>query len=142
MIVQPNGTTRYSPTDLIVFLEGDFAAWMERRQAEQRAGRAGLAFPFAPDEADAEQELVTRQGAQHETAVLAVLRDRFGDCEEIPSGDQSVERTLTAMRKGRRLIYQGHLTAGQWHGYPDFLVRTDSPSGLGAWAYWPVTPHR
>ncbi len=69
--------------------------------------------------------------------MLAVLRDRFGDCEEIPSGDQSVERTLAAMRRGRRLIYQGHLTAGPWHGYPDFLVRTDSPSELGAWAYWP-----
>src|SRR5439155_6873358 len=111
---------------------------MERRQAEQRAGRTSPHFAFTPDEADAEQELVTRQGAQHEAAVLTVLRARVGDCEEIPSGDQSVERTLAAMREGRRLIYQGHLTAGNWHGYPDFLVRVDSPSQLGAWAYWPV----
>ncbi len=109
---------------------------MQRRQAEQKAGRTSLAF--SPDEADAEQDLVTRQGAQHEAAVLAVLRARLGDCEEVPSGDHSVEQTLAAMRKGRRLIYQGHLTAGEWHGYPDFLVRTDSPSQLGAWAYWPV----
>ncbi len=138
MKVHPDGTNLYSPTDLIVFLEGDFAAWMERRQAEQKAGRTSLAFPFAPDEADAEQELVTRQGAQHEAAVLAVLRARLGDCEEVPSGDHSIEQTLAAMRSGRRLIYQGHLTAGEWHGYPDFLVRADSPSQLGAWAYWPV----
>src|SRR5205823_15113344 len=34
--------------------------------------------------------------------------------------------------------YQGHLTAGRWHGYPDFLVRIDSPGELGTWAYWPV----
>src|SRR3989454_2488912 len=111
---------------------------MERRQAEQKVGRTSPDFPFTPDEADAGQELVTRQGAQHEAAVLAVLRARLGDCEEIPSGDHSVEQTLAAMRKGRRLIYQGHRTAGEWHGYPDFLVRTDSPSELGAWAYWPV----
>ncbi len=136
MICLPGGSRRYSPSDLISYLEGDFAAWMQRRQAEQKAGRTSLAF--SPDEADAEQDLVTRQGAQHEAAVLAVLRARLGDCEEVPSGDHSVEQTLAAMRKGRRLIYQGHLTAGEWHGYPDFLVRTDSPSQLGAWAYWPV----
>ncbi len=138
MRVQPDGTTLYSPSDLIAFLEGDFAAWMERRQAEQKAGRASLAFPFAPDEADAERDLVARQGARHEAAVLAALRTRHGDCEEVPSGDDSVERTLAAMRTGRPVIYQGHLTAGRWHGYPDFLVRTDSPSELGAWAYWPL----
>ncbi len=138
MLYLPDGSRRYSPSDLISYLEGDFAAWMERRHAEHKAGRTSLAFPFAPDEADAEQELVTRQGAQHEAAVLAVLRARLGDCEEVPSGDHSVEQTLAAMRKGRRLIYQGHLTAGEWHGYPDFLVRMDSPSELGAWAYWPV----
>ncbi|HTF41563.1 MAG TPA: TM0106 family RecB-like putative nuclease [Propionibacteriaceae bacterium] len=138
MIYLPDGSRRYSPSDLIAYLEGDFAAWMERRQAEGKAGRTSLDFPFAPDEADAERELVAGQGAQHEAAVLAVLRARLGDCEEIPSGDQSVDQTFAAMRGGRRLIYQGHLTAGEWHGYPDFLVRTDSPSQLGAWAYWPV----
>ncbi|OLE11694.1 MAG: hypothetical protein AUG89_09245 [Acidobacteria bacterium 13_1_20CM_4_56_7] len=134
----PDGSLRYSPSDLIAYLEGDFAAWMERRQAEQEAGRAEPVYTLAPDEDDADQGLVARRGEEHEAAVLAVLRARVGDCEEVPGGDQSVERTLAAMRSGRRLIYQGHLTAGAWHGYPDFLLRTDSPSQLGAWAYWPV----
>src|SRR5438128_12688463 len=116
MNVQADGAVLFSPSDLIVFLEGDFAAWMERQHAAQKAGRNGAEFPFAPDEADAEQELVARHGAEHEAVVLAALRDRFGDCEEIRSGDGSVEQTIAAMRAGHRLIYQGHLTAGEWHG--------------------------
>ena len=29
----PDGTFRYSPRDLVAYLEGDFAAWCERAQA-------------------------------------------------------------------------------------------------------------
>jgi hypothetical protein len=38
----PDGTFRYSPRDLVAYLEGDFAVWCERMQAERaRAGGAG-----------------------------------------------------------------------------------------------------
>ena len=38
----PDGTLRYSPRDLVGYLEGDFAAWCDRMHVErQRAGAAG-----------------------------------------------------------------------------------------------------
>src|SRR5439155_12679819 len=41
MIPLPDGTFRFSPRDLVAYLEGDFAAWCERMQAERaRAGEA------------------------------------------------------------------------------------------------------
>jgi hypothetical protein len=62
----PDGTFRFSPQDLVAYLEGDFAAWCERTQAERT--RTGEAEPVergwaTPDE---ETELVFRYGRDHE----------------------------------------------------------------------------
>ena len=35
MIPLPDGTFRFSPRDLVAYLEGDFAAWCERMDAER-----------------------------------------------------------------------------------------------------------
>jgi predicted RecB family nuclease len=45
--------------------------------------------------------------------------------------------TLAAMRRGEQIIYQGYLEYGKFGGYPDFLVRVDRPSQVGAWSYEP-----
>ena len=41
------------------------------------------------------------------------------------------------MRRGADVIYQGRLEDddGRWSGYPDFLLRVDTPSALGGWSY-------
>jgi hypothetical protein len=39
------------------------------------------------------------------------------------------------MRRGDEIIYQGYLEYGEFGGYPDFLVRVERPSELGAWSY-------
>ena len=41
------------------------------------------------------------------------------------------------MRRGEEIIYQGYLACDDFAGYPDFLVRVESPSDLGAWSYEP-----
>ena len=42
MIPPSDGTFRFSPRDLVAYLEGDFSAWCERAQPERaRAGGAG-----------------------------------------------------------------------------------------------------
>src|SRR4051812_13044738 len=59
----------YSPTDLTVFFNSEFASWMDRWYAEQ-GGRAAenLTAPHAglgscsPDEKDGELQLVARKG--------------------------------------------------------------------------------
>ncbi len=50
---------------------------------------------------------------------------------------RSQNAELVSMRRGAEVIYQGRLedADGRWSGYPDFLLRVDEPSALGAWSY-------
>ena len=60
MFPLPDGTLRYSPRDLISYLEGDFAAWCDRMYVErQRRATQGTAeLDWAtPDENDPEAAL-------------------------------------------------------------------------------------
>jgi hypothetical protein len=69
MIPLPDGTFRYSPRDLVAYLEGDFAAWCDRMYAERRrAGGAGASELHwaTPDENDPETALAIRLGNEHE----------------------------------------------------------------------------
>jgi uncharacterized protein len=134
MRLQPEGTFLFSPSDLITFLSGEFAAWMERAYAERE--RKDSSFP-SPDEADPEMALVRDKGMQHEAAVLGKLEATHGPAVRFED-ERDGTNTLAAFTAGEQLIYQGRLDHGAWHGYPDFLVRTESPSRLGPWSYWPL----
>ncbi len=139
MQLLPDGTCRYSPKDLIAYLEGDFAAWCERFAAER-----GRLLPqvvdavghLQPDE-DPERKLLARKGDEHEARYLADLRLQGEGIVEITQGDGAAERTLAAMRIGAPVIYQPYFEEGFWHGYPDFLVRMGGKSALGAYHYAP-----
>ena len=69
---QSGGSLRFSPSDLITFLEGEFAAWMERAYTER-----GHDSSFAPpDDADPEMALIRDKGMHHEAADLeAAIRE-------------------------------------------------------------------
>jgi predicted RecB family nuclease len=122
-----DGTFRFSPHDLVAYLEGDFAAWCERMQAERR--RASEAGPDAlewvtPDEGDEEAALARRKGQEHELSYLSSVRQCEPTLVEILRDDATDESlTRAAMSAGAPIIYQAHLAAGDWHGYPDFLYR-------------------
>ena len=124
---------RFSPKDLIAFLEGDFAAWCERHHAESR--QTGHAF--TPDAKDEEMELVIRRGLEHEAAHLQNLKSREPALVEISRGETAHAETLAAMRNGAPIIFQGELRAAAWMGIADFLHRIPVPSQLGAYAYEP-----
>jgi hypothetical protein len=62
----PSGAFRYSPRDLIAFLEGDFAAWCERAHLEHATSET-----LQPDERDADLELVARKVCKY-TQIPAV----------------------------------------------------------------------
>ena len=139
MYLNTDGSRRYSPTDLIVYLEGDFAAWCERLAAERAFGSCSHATIdpiIAPDEVDAETELVAAKGIEHENRYLEALRTREPGLVEL-SRDHPPADTLAAMRAGAPVIFQAHLENGAWHGYPDFLFRVDGESDLGTWHYEP-----
>ncbi|MBA3346347.1 MAG: helicase, partial [Gemmatimonadales bacterium] len=145
MIPLPDGTFRYSPRDLVAYLEGDFAAWCERMHAERARARGAGAAELewvTPDEGDAEMELAARKGDEHEQRYLDRVRQREPAIVEIDRADpEGQARTLAAMKSGAPVIYQAHLVSDDWHGYPDFLFRcaerTGAPCACGAWHYTP-----
>jgi len=132
MIPLPDGTFRFSPRDLVAYLEGDFSAWCERAQAERaRAGGSGsaeLAW-VTPDEGDQEAELAARMGDEHERRYLERVRAQHPTIVELDRADpEGPLRTLAAMDAGAPVIYQAHLVADGWGGFPDFLYRC---AGIG-----------
>ncbi|MBA3317823.1 MAG: TM0106 family RecB-like putative nuclease, partial [Gemmatimonadales bacterium] len=134
----PDGTLRFSPRDLIAYLEGDFSAWCDRMDAERvRADPAVAPAPgwFRADPKDAELDLVARKGLEHEGRFLARVKAGEPGLVELAQGDSATADTLAAMRAGAPVIFQGHLAVGAWHGYPDFLFRTPGPSALGDYHY-------
>jgi predicted RecB family nuclease len=131
---------RFSPKDLIAYLEGDFAAWCERRHAEHGHNDASAGSSdgaFVPDLPDEEMNLVIRRGLEHEARHLAGLRSRETGLVEIPRGDGAYEATRRAMQDGAPVIFQGELRADPWMGIADFLHRMDGPCTLGAHFYEP-----
>src|SRR5207249_420296 len=109
MIPLPDGTLRFSPRDLVADLEGDFAAWCERMQAERAcAGEAAGPHELEwviPDEGDEEAALAARYGQEHELRYLRQVRDREPGLVEITRDDSTDEtRTRTAMEAGAPVI--------------------------------------
>ncbi|HEX2218662.1 MAG TPA: TM0106 family RecB-like putative nuclease [Gemmatimonadales bacterium] len=141
MIHTPDGSLRYSPRDLVAYLEGDFAAWCERMIAERaRAGGAGsaeLAW-VTPDEGDEEAALAARKGTEHELRYLQRVREREPEIVQLAWDDPAgPDLTRAAMDAGARVIYQAHLVADGWQGFPDFLFRCADGCACGSWHYTP-----
>lgn len=136
----PDGSYRFSPKDLIAYLEGDFAAWCERNHAERARGsgrdRLGSGT-LAPNGADAELELVAKRGLEHEAAHLTRVRATEPALVEVPRGDEAHDLTAAAMASGAPVIFQGELRAGSWMGIADFLHRVPGRSALGDHHYEP-----
>lgn len=91
--------------------------------------------------ADDALNLVFSKGMDHEMAYLQTLRQAGRVVTEIPTRYdmagrvEAEQQTLAAMRAGADVICQATFYDGQWGGQADFLLRTDRPSGLGAWSY-------
>ena len=98
MIPLPDGTFRFSPRDLVAYLEGDFAAWCERLLAERsRAGEGAGSDELlwaTPDEGDEEAALAARKGHEHEQRWLQGLRDRVPGLVEIARDDPAGEAQI------------------------------------------------
>ncbi|GAA1142000.1 TM0106 family RecB-like putative nuclease [Ornithinicoccus hortensis] len=101
------------------------------------------------DGVDDQLQLVFSQGMAHEQRYREALADRGLRVVDIPerapgtaegSGRpltfaEREDLTLTAMREGADVIYQGVLFDRSWLGIADFLLKVDRPSDLGDWSY-------
>lgn len=86
-----------------------------------------------------ELQLLFERGERHEDGVVARMLAGGLDVVALEDVDATMqeraERTLAAMRAGRQVLHQGCFLHDGWVGYPDFLIRVEEPSKLGAWSY-------
>ncbi len=123
-----------SPSDLTGFLECEHLT-----QQELKAARAEI---VRPEREDPELMVLTRRGLEHETRQLDNLRSTHHRVVEFAFPDGSLAslaeahtKTVSAMRDGVDVIYQGTFFDGRWRCHPDFLLRVDRPSQLGSYSY-------
>ena len=130
-----DGCFVYSASDLNDYLECKRLTELEALVARKRLLR--------PDPDDERAELIRRKGEEHERRHLEALIERYpGEVEQFERADPSVEayrraelRTLEAMQRGVRVIYQATFFDGRFIGHADFLMRVQKPSSLGDYGY-------
>jgi uncharacterized protein len=132
-----DGQPVFSATDLVGFLACEHLTVLES------ASIAGLVKrPVRPDP---ELDLIQQRGREHERRYLADLEAAGRRVTRIEPdaaienrGEQlrhAAAQTEAAIRRGDDVIYQATFFDGRWLGYADFLLRVETPSGLGAWSY-------
>lgn len=126
-----DGGLRLSPSDVNNFLACAHLPALDLLRSE------GKAQPTKGPRPDA--DLVRERGILHERSFLEKLRQEGGQVLAIPEdGLTTNERaalTEKAMRDGVEVIHQAAFQENEWRGYADFIVRTEEPSGLGAFSY-------
>lgn len=122
-----NGSVIFSPSDMVTFVESEYASWMDRLYLEQ----PGFVQPDAPDD---QGRMIMDAGVVHEKRVLEMLAAE-GEVTHIPAGPDRAGATLRAMADGAPVIYQAYLEQDRFMGLADFLVRTEGASYLGDYHY-------
>ena len=120
----------HSATDLANFLACRHTATLLRAESRGQIKKPFFNSPTV--------DLLRTLGLEHERRYLASLKHEGRTVVQIDSDTRwadSVIATNLAMRSGVDAIYQGTFIEGEWGGRPDFLIRVDAPSALGAWSY-------
>ena len=115
---------KISPSDLVVFLESEFASWMDRWAIDQDSqspdGSTDLGFDAIPDEDDLQNLLFAKKGMQHELSFLEALKEQSSSVVEIDRSNLALDNTLAAMKEGVEHIYQARLETTDFGGWADF----------------------
>ncbi len=123
------GQFRYSPSDLVTFLECHHASLLDIKSLTEKLDRK---------KGSPVERLLRQKGLEHEAAYLQHLKNEGMNIREIP-GDRSleerVELTVEAMYSGAEVIYQASFLQEPWRGHADFLLKCETPSGLGNHSY-------
>ena len=108
-----NNKLIYSPSDIVQFVNSQFACWMNRKLLEEPES-------VQPDEEDPQLKVLQNKGDLHEKAYLEKLREAEFDICEISSGNK-LQQTLKAINEGRQIIFQARLEGAGMAGNADFL---------------------
>ena len=129
--------TTLSATDLSNHIACKHATHLERQYAARAIEKPIRKNHFL--------DRIIERGIDHEAAYLSHLRNsgKLKIVEFTRDEKQVEEKTLSAMKAGADVVYQGALSTtqgtnidAQWAGRPDFLIKVehDSPA-FGAWSY-------
>ena len=121
----------FSPSDLITFMESEYASAMERLKIEDDS------LVELMDAQDVVLASLQKKGYAHEDAFSERLKTLGKDVLETKRAkpQQMFEATLQAMRAGQEVITQGYLSLGQFGGLTDYLVRVPGASNFGDYHY-------
>lgn len=126
-----DGALRLSASDLMRFQGCRHATALDLRYLDDRG--------MTPDTDTDDALLLQRQGDDHELNFLESLRSSGLVIAEVDKDglalEESVERTLEALRSGADIVFQGAFLEGAWGGYSDFLEKVNRPSALGEFSY-------
>src|SRR5260370_11649956 len=92
-----NGQCIYSPSDLIRFMESEYASWMDRLHLE-------IPDSVQPDPDSAEDEILRAKGEEHELTFLEQLIADGRDVVNLKGSFGNIAETLLAMKEGREII--------------------------------------
>ncbi len=134
-----DGRLVFSATDLSRHLACPHLTTLRRAEASGE-----ITPPLRYD--DPRAEMLKQRGIEHEQRIRERLAAEGRTVATITEpgapfaqqdGTTAAARTVDAMRRGVDVVYQGRLEGGdgRWSGYPDFLLRVETPSALGAWSY-------
>jgi len=119
----------YSPSDLSNHIHCRHLTELNKKEA---MGEITSPEYFANPSLEALKE----KGISFEQTHLSRLKQEQLRVKEIDQSERSAEeQTLEAMKEGYDVIYQARLKGENWTGWADFLLKTNTPSNLGAWSY-------
>lgn len=121
----------FSPSDLITFMESEYASAMERLKLDD-ASIADLM-----DNEDVVLKSLQNKGYEHEDAFTERLKGLGKDVLETKRAtpELTIEATLEAMRSGQDVISQGYLSLDQFGGFTDYLIKVPGASNFGDYHY-------
>ena len=108
-----NNKLIYSPSDIVQFVNSQFACWMNRKLLEEPES-------VQPDEEDPQLKILQNKGDLHEKAYLEKLLEAGCDICETSSGDR-LQQTQKAIKEERQIIFQARLEGSGMAGNADFL---------------------
>lgn len=118
-----DGSLLYSPSDLIVFMESEFASWMDRFYVDC-PGEA------KPDDKDPTLAILQSLGIAHEQRYLESLKKQGLQIRELDDS-AGIAETRSILSEGPDVIYQAALGLHNFAGRADFLLKDSSESGSG-----------
>lgn len=122
---------KFSPSDLITFMQSPFASYMERKRLDDPS------INDLMDEEDTVLKSLQEKGYKHEDEFLEELKNEFENVVTIDRASPEImlAKTREAMAAGADVIAQAYLSHENFAGLSDFLVKVPGASNLGDYHY-------